>query len=133
METFSEKFRVINEFVKKLSVDEKKLVLSMLIKTDMKLFFDAIFEEQKFLEKECGISGVFAYEETESDDIHDEEDAGKVSKEAENAYYLDKKRQEKLGNDKFDGFLGYVNDSGDHSRVELDDAITEKTEGIHDI
>jgi len=37
--------------------------------------------------------------------------AGEVTKEAENAYYLDEKIKQKQGNDKLDGFLGYVNAS----------------------
>ena len=47
--------------------------------------------------------------------------AGKVSKEAENAYYLDEKIDKKQGNDKFDGFLGYVNSSG-NDEIEADNS-----------
>ena len=90
-----------------------------MIKEDMRLFFDTIFEEEKFLEKEAGIDGAYLLEQTGCEDTSEKawyngmeiNSAGTVSKEAENAYYLDEKIKEKQGNDKLDGFLGYVNAS----------------------
>ena len=90
-----------------------------MIKEDMRLFFDTIFEEEKFLEKEAGIDGAYLLEQTGCEDTSEKawyngmeiNSAGTVSKEAENAYYLDEKLKQKQGNDKLDGFLGYVNAS----------------------
>ena len=93
----------------------------------MNLFFETIQDTQKFLEKETGIDGAYLEaatgcadtsskiwidgQEVKEKDIEDvrPENIGKVSKEAKNAWYLDQKRAEKLGNDKYDGFLGYIN------------------------
>lgn len=107
---YEQKKKIIYEFLSRLSDDEKKILLQKMIKDDMKLFFETIFDEQKFLEEETGITGAELLENTSDKYWHDEEDAGKTSKEAENAYYLDEKKKK---NDKFDGFLGYINDSGD--------------------
>ena len=121
---FSEKTRLINDIYSKMAPDEKKMMLRLLVKNDMKLYFEAIWEEQKFLEEETGIDGAYLEEMTEcgntSEKAHENSEiesglevnlAGKVSKEAENAYYLDEKCAKKQGNDRFDGFLGYVSDS----------------------
>lgn len=128
---FSEKTRIINDIYNKMAPDEKKMMLRLLVKNDMKLYFEAIWDEQKFLEEETGIDGAYLEEATECtntseklynfDEIDDKKDeiesglevnlAGKVSKEAENAYYLDEKQEKRQENDKFDGFLGYVNDT----------------------
>jgi hypothetical protein len=112
--TFDEKKKIIKDILSKMSSDEKSIMLQILIKEDMKLFFDTIFDEQKFLEKEAGIDGAYLVEQTGCEDTSEKvwyngmevDSAGAVSKEAENAYYLDEKK--KLGNDKYDGFLGYV-------------------------
>ena len=127
--TYDGKLRIINDILAKMSPDEKKIVLQSLIKEDMKAYFEVIWDEQKRLEAEAGVEGVCEYtsdkswdDESENktfDDIKEGKDsgievnlAGKVSKEAENAYYFDEKRAKKAGNDRFDGFLGYVNSSG---------------------
>ena len=117
--TYEEKQKIIKDILGKMSPDEKSIMLRLLIKEDMKLFFDAIFDEQKFLEKETGIDGAYLVEQTGCEDTSEKawyngfevNTAGTVSKEAENAYYLDEKIKEKQGNDKLDGFLGYVNAS----------------------
>lgn len=123
--TFEEKNRVINDIFSKMSPDEKKIMLKLLIKDDMKTYFEIIWEEQKRLEKETGIDGVYEYTSekawADGEEVtkNDEKEtgleinlAGKVSKEAENAYYFDEKPAKKDKNDNFDGFLGYVNSSG---------------------
>lgn len=132
--TYEQKKSIISDFLSKMAPDEKKIMLQMLIKDDMKLFFDTIFAERKFLEEETGVDGAFLEEETECKDTSSvywgTEESGKVSKEAENAYFLDEKRKEKLGNDKFDGFLGYISDkeSEEETRYEpkLDEIIDKK-------
>lgn len=108
METFSEKKRVINEFIKKCSSDEKKLILQLIIQSDIKLYFEAMRDEQKRLEKEVGLVGVTEYEEYEK---FEPDSYGQVSKEAENAYYCDEKK--KNVNNKLDGFLGAVDNEKD--------------------
>ena len=129
--TYENKNRIITDFLSKMSQDEKKILLRQLIKDDMKLFFEAIFDERKFLEEESGIDEAYLIESTQCEDssskiwvdgkeVKDIEDVrpenvGRATKSAENTYYLDAKK--KLGNDKFDGFLGYINDSGDKSEV----------------
>ena len=127
---YADKVRIIDDIVSKMSVDEKKIFLRKLIKDDMKLFFEAIWDEQKFLEKEAGVEGVCEFtsdkawvdgEEVEMFGL-EPNIAGKPSKEAENAYYLDEKISSKQGNDKFDGFLGYVNSSGnEEDRTDCED------------
>lgn len=124
---YQTKVKITDDFISKMSSDEKKILLRKLIKTDMDLFFETIRDEQRFLEKETGIDGAYLEEatgcadtsskiwidgrEVKEKDIEDvrPENIGKVSKEAENAWYLDQKRAEKLGDDKYDGFLGYIN------------------------
>lgn len=118
--TFEEKNKLINDFWSKLSPDERKILLKRAIKDDLRTYFEIVWEEQKFLEKESGVEAVCEYtsdkawvdgEEINSEDTGLEINlAGKVSKEAENAYYFDHKK--KLENDKYDGFLGYINSSG---------------------
>lgn len=129
--TFEEKNRIINDIWSKMSQDERKIMLKKAIKDDLKAYFEVIWDEQKFLEKESGVEGVCEYtsekawsdgEEVNSDDTGLEVNlAGKVSKEAENAYYFDEKRAKKAGNDRFDGFLGYVNSSGNDEIDEKED------------
>lgn len=122
--TFEEKNRVINDIFSKMSPDEKKIMLKLMIKSDLKGFFETIWEEQKRLEKETGIDGVYEYTsekawaDGEEINKNDEKETsleinlvGKVSKEAENAYYFDEKPLKRDKNDNFDGFLGYVNSS----------------------
>jgi len=121
--THDQKVKIIDDIFNKMSQDEKKIILRKLIKFDMKLFFDTIQDEMKFLEEESGIDGAYLeeatgctntsakiYPETEEKDIEDvrPENIGTVSKEAQNAW-LDEKRKEKMSDDKYDGFLGYVN------------------------
>ena len=123
--TYDGKVRVINDILSKSSPDERKIMLQLLIKMDMKAYFEVIWEEQKRLEDEAGVKGVCEYtsdkvwidgeEQTEfGENVQSGLEvnlAEKVSKEAENAYYLDEKIAKKQGNDKFDGFLGYINNS----------------------
>lgn len=117
--TYEEKQKIIKDILSKMSSDEKSIMLRLMIKEDMKLFFDTIFEEEKFLEKEAGIDGAYLIEQTGCEDTSEKvwfngmevNSAGEVTKEAENAYYLDEKIKQKQGNDKLDGFLGYVNAS----------------------
>lgn len=128
---YADKVRIINDIISKMSDDEKRIFLRKLLKIDMKMFFEAIWDEQKFLEKECGVEGVCEYtsykawangEEVDTDEL-ELNMSGKPSKEAENAYYCDDKKS----NDKFDGFLGYVNSSGndesDKTTLEPDENI----------
>ena len=129
--TYDGKVRVINDILSKSSPDERKIMLQLLIKMDMKAYFEVIWEEQKRLEDEAGVKGVCEYtsdkvwvdgEEQFGENVQSGLEvnlAGKVSKEAENAYYLDEKIAKKQGNDKFDGFLGYINNSsGDNENDE---------------
>lgn len=133
--TYDAKDKIITDFLSRASTDEKKILLNRLIKEDMKLFFEAIFEERKFLEEESDISEAYLFESTECEDTSNKvwfngeevkdiesvrpENIGRVPKMAENnTYYFDAKK--KLGNDKFDGFLGYINDSGDKPEVKND-------------
>lgn len=117
--TYEEKQKIIKDILSKMSSDEKSIMLRLMIKEDMRLFFDTIFEEEKFLEKEAGIDGAYLVEQTGCEDTSEKvwfngmevNSAGEVTKEAENAYYLDEKIKQKQGNDKLDGFLGYVNTS----------------------
>lgn len=141
--TYDSKLRVINDILSKMSPDEKKIVLQSLIKEDMKTYFEVIWDEQKRLETEAGVEGVCEFtsdkawadgEEVEQNDTGLEVNlAGKPSKEAENAYYLDEKIDKKQGNDRFDGFLGYVNSSGNEDTFEKSevqfDVQTEEIEG----
>ena len=135
---YDEKRRIINDIYSKMAPDEKKMMLRLLVKNDMKLYFEAIWDEQKFLEEETGIDGAYLEEATECtntsekiysfDQIDSEKSeiesglevnlAGKVSKEAENAYYFDEKQAKKQENDKFDGFLGYVSDTPREAIIE---------------
>lgn len=127
--TFEDKVRIINDIYTKMAPDEKRIMLRTMIKDDMKMFFETIWDEQKFLEKETGIDGVESITEctntsekawADGEEITNE-DVGmeinlagrRFTKEAENAFYLDEKRREKLGNDRYDGYLGYINSSAD--------------------
>ena len=62
---FAEKRRLINDIYGKMAPDEKKMMLKLLIKKEMKLYFEVIWEEQKFLEEETGIDGAYLEEMTE--------------------------------------------------------------------
>lgn len=139
--TFEEKNRVINDIFSKMSPDEKKIMLKLLIKDDMKSYFEIIWEEQKRLEKETGVDRVYEYtsekawadgeEVTQNDEKETGLEinlAGKVSKEAENAYYFDEKPAKKDKNDTYDGFLGYVNSSGNDENEDKNDSTFEKSE-----
>ena len=124
--TYDGKLRVINDILSKMSPDEKKIMLQSLIKEDMKTYFEVIWDEQKRLETEAGVEGVCEFtsdkvwadgEEIEQNDTGLEVNlAGKVSKEAENAYYFDEKPAKNDKNDRYDGFLGYVNSSGNDDK-----------------
>ena len=46
----------------KLDRNDKKIILKFIIMNDLKLYTDVLFEEQRRLEKECGIKGVEEYE-----------------------------------------------------------------------
>lgn len=117
--TYDGKLRVINDILSKTSLDERRMMLQLLIKMDMKTYFEVIWGEQKRLETEAGVEGVCEFtsdkawangEEIEQNDTGLEVNlAGKPSKEAENAYYFDEKPAKNDKNDRFDGFLGYVN------------------------
>ena len=102
--TYDGKVRVINDILSKTSPDERKIMLQLLIKMDMKAYFEVIWEEQKRLEDEAGVKGVCEYtsdkvwvdgeEQPFGSEVQSGLEvnlAGKVSKEAENAYYLDEK------------------------------------------
>lgn len=113
--TFEEKVRIINDIWSKMAPDEKKLLLKRAIKDDIKAFFETIWEEQKFLEKETGVDGAELLEFTSEKAWNNGEEVGleadlpgKVSKEAENAYYCDDKKKSE---NRYDGFLGYINSS----------------------
>ena len=130
--TFDQKVKIIDDIVSKMSDDEKRLILQKLIKEDIKMFFETIWKEQKCQMKEFGIEDAQLLQDTserawasdekvwiDGEEVNSEEkdiesvrpeNIGKVSKEAENMWYLDQKRMEKLGNDRHDGFLGYIND-----------------------
>lgn len=137
--TYDGKLRVINDILSKTSLDERRMMLQLLIKMDMKTYFEVIWDEQKRLETEAGVEGVCEFtsdkawangEEVGKNQTEHSEDcsfqnekwaestglevnlAGKPSKEAENAYYFDEKPAKNDKNDRYDGFLGYVNSSG---------------------
>lgn len=119
--TFDEKNRIINDIFSKMAPDERRIMMRLMIKNDMKAFFETIWEEQKFLEKEAGIDDAYVEEVTECTNTSESawnglepNEAGKPSKEAENAYYCDEKSNR---NDKLDGFLGYVNASCDDDKT----------------
>ena len=120
--TYEEKNRIINDIFSKMSPDERKIMLRLMLKADMKAFFETIWEEQKFLEKETGLEDAYVEESTECTNTSESawnglevNEAGKPSKEAENAYYFD---QKPVDNNKLDGFLGYINASGDDATCE---------------
>lgn len=138
--TYDGKLRVIHNILSEMSPDEKKIMLQNLIKEDMKTYFEVIWDEQKRLETEAGVEAVCEYtsdkawadgeEIDQNDTALDINLAGKVSKEAENAYYLDEKRAKNDKNDRFDGFLGYVNSSGDDDFEAKNDENDPQNEGI---
>ena len=65
MSNFKEKVKDLTSFCSELDRTEKRIVLKYIIMHDLKLYTDVLFEEQKRLEKECGIAGVESYEEFE--------------------------------------------------------------------
>lgn len=67
---FKQKCNDIAEMLTKLDKNEKKIILKFIIMNDLKLYTEVLFEEQRRLEKECGIKGVEAYEECAFDDIN---------------------------------------------------------------
>ena len=87
---FKTKVQDIGELLTKLDKNEKKVILKFIIMNDLKLYTEVLFEEQRRLEKECGIKGVEAYEECNFDDINSD-DKSSYSRELEQK----------------DGFLGY--------------------------
>ena len=74
MSNFKEKVKDLMSFCSELDRTEKKIVLKYIIMHDLKLYTDVLFEEQKRLEKECGIADVEAYEEFEETHSFDEKD-----------------------------------------------------------
>lgn len=61
MADFKSKVQDIGELLTKLDRNEKKIILKFIIMNDLKLYTEVLFEEQKRLEKECGIKGVEEY------------------------------------------------------------------------
>ena len=49
-----------------MDTNDKRIILKYIIMHDLKLYTEVLFEEQKRLEKECGIKGVQEYEEFEN-------------------------------------------------------------------
>ena len=74
MADFKSKVQDIGELLTKLDKNEKKIILKFIIMNDLKLYTEVLFEEQRRLEKECGIKGVESYEECNFDDINDQKD-----------------------------------------------------------
>lgn len=87
---FKQKCNDIAEMLTKLDKNEKKIILKFIIMNDLKLYTEVLFEEQRRLEKECGIKGVEEYEEYGFDDINSDDKSSR-SRELEQK----------------DGFLGY--------------------------
>lgn len=67
MDNFKQKCHDIGEMLTKLDKNEKRIILKFIIMNDLKLYTDVLFEEQKRLEKECGIKGVEEYEPIDSE------------------------------------------------------------------
>lgn len=67
MDNFKQKCHDIGEMLTKLDKNEKRIILKFIIMNDLKLYTDVLFEEQKRLEKECGIKGVEEYETIDSE------------------------------------------------------------------
>ena len=84
MSDFKGKVKDLTTFCSELDKNEKKIILKYIIMHDLNLYTEVLFEEQKRLEKECGISGVSEY--VSFDDVP------------------------KIDNK--DGFLGYVDGEG---------------------
>lgn len=66
MADFKSKVKDINDILTNLDRNEKKIILKFIIMTDLKLYTEVLFEEQRRLEKECGLRDVEAYEEYEN-------------------------------------------------------------------
>lgn len=90
MADFKSKVQDIGELLTKLDKNEKKIILKFIIMNDLKLYTEVLFEEQRRLEKECGIKGVESYEECNFDDINSDDKSSR-------SHELEQK----------DGFLGY--------------------------
>ena len=88
MADFKSKVRDIGELLAEMDENEKRVILKFIIMNDLKLYTEVLFEEQKRLEKECGIKGVTEYEEFDNPQ--------------KNTVQMDHK----------DGFLGYVDGEG---------------------
>ena len=67
MDSFKQKCHDIGEMLTKLDKNEKRIILKFIIMNDLKLYTDVLFEEQKRLEKECGIKDLDSYEPVEDD------------------------------------------------------------------
>ena len=61
MVDFKQKCNDIAGMLTKLDKNEKKIILKFIIMNDLKLYTEVLFEEQRRLEKECGIKGVVEY------------------------------------------------------------------------
>ena len=90
MADFKQKCNDIAEMLTKLDKNEKKIILKFIIMNDLKLYTEVLFEEQRRLEKECGIKGVEEY-------VSFDEGCAESDDKASNSRELDQK----------DGFLGY--------------------------
>lgn len=87
---FKSKVQDIGELLTKLDKNEKKIILKFIIMNDLKLYTEVLFEEQRRLEKECGINGVEEYVSFD-----------------ENCSDLDDKSSRSRELEQKDGFLGY--------------------------
>ena len=59
---FKTKCNDIADMLMKMDQNDKRIILKYIIMHDLKLYTEVLFEEQKRLEKECGIKGVQEYE-----------------------------------------------------------------------
>lgn len=64
MDNFKQKCQDIAGVLTKMDKNEKRIILKYIIMHDLKLYTEVLFEEQRRLEKECGIKDVEYYEET---------------------------------------------------------------------
>lgn len=63
---FKTKCNDIADMLMKMDQNDKRIILKYIIMHDLKLYTEVLFEEQKRLEKECGIKGVQEYESFEN-------------------------------------------------------------------
>lgn len=87
---FKQKCNDIAEMLTKLDKNEKKIILKFIIMNDLKLYTEVLFEEQRRLEKECGIKGVEEY-------VSFDENCSESDDKSSRSHEFDQK----------DGFLGY--------------------------